>query len=132
MPMRQHAGSLALYLLVATGAAHSAVGVDIPATAVHIHRDCKQGVSFTVNESKEPTTNLADDLAEVLKKHGDRSRLNVIGHKGTTVEDLIDIRGLAGKIGLEDVRLYWVADIEGRMIEVKFEGTPFPVTSTPP
>lgn len=103
-----------------------------PTKTIHVHRDCDRGVSYTVDGMKSPTKDLTLELETALKSHGRGLRVNVIGHKGTTVEDLVDVRALAGKVGLETVRLYWVADTERKMIEVRMDGPVFPTTSTPP
>jgi hypothetical protein len=100
--------------------------------SIHIRRNCKTGVSYILNDSKASTKNLTSELNSVFEKYGKTIRINIIGHGGSTIEDIIDIRGLTAKVGFESVRLYWVADSTGKMMEVGLDGPAFPATSTPP
>lgn len=119
---------VALALCTLAGAA-----ADEPrAVVVHVRRDCRQGRSVTVGDSKTPTNTLLDDLNAEFGARGRPARLNVIGHRGATVEDLTNLNGFASKVGFETVRYYWVDESTGRMIELRFEGPAFPTTSTPP
>jgi hypothetical protein len=100
--------------------------------SVHSRRDCRSGAVYTVGDAKSPTKDLLSELHKVLRAYGPDVRINAIGHKGTTIEDLLDIRTLADKVGFRNIKLYWVADANEKMMEVRLDGPVFPSTSTPP
>jgi hypothetical protein len=99
--------------------------------SIHISHDCKKGPSYTLNDSHLPTKDVMTDLNLAMKTYGRGLKVNVIGHKGTTVEDLIDCRVMAMKIGFDSVKVYWMAESTGKMIEIGLDGPAFPATSTP-